>query len=112
MTCDEMLPADFLAAGRMALADAFVDRARRGGALRPALGAWSAIHRPERDRALASIGCLAEARNDWSDAVAAWSLVESRSVLRLLADCRLEAREEAIPLPIPSLDYPSLPGSP
>lgn len=111
MTCDELLPPDFLVDARLALADAFMDRARRGGDVEAALAAWAAVDAPGRERALAGIGCLAESRGDFEAAVSAWSRVTTRATLRLLADCRLEAREKIVPLPIPALDYPSLPAN-
>ena len=107
MTCDEVLPRDFLAAGRAALAETLVEAARRGGSLEDALLAWNDVASPRRDRDLAALGCLAEARGAHATAVVAWSRITSPQALGLLARCRDEPVEAMPPPTLPALAYPA-----
>ena len=107
MTCDEVLPRDFLAASRAALAETLVEAARRGGSLEDALLAWENVQSPRRDRDLAALACLAEARGASVTAVLAWSRVGSPAALALLARCGDEPVEAMPPPTLPSLDYPA-----
>ncbi len=107
MTCDEILPRAFLRDARAAVAETLTEAARRGGDLDQALDAWVGIASPRRDRDLAALGCLAEARGAHAAAVRAWAATSSPAALSLLARCAEEAAEAAPPATIPALAYPS-----
>lgn len=109
-TCDEVLPREFLAASRVALAETLAEAARRGGSLEDALRAWDGVASPRRDGALAAIGCMAEARGEPVIAVLAFSRVASSSALATLATCAQEQVEALPPPDIPTIGPVTGPG--
>jgi len=107
MTCDEVVPADFVVSARGALAEALTEVARRGGSVEAAISSWSSTFTPQHDRALAALGCLAEARGEPGLAVLAWANVRSDDALALVVDCSAEPLAAWPPPTTPRLDYPS-----
>lgn len=108
MTCDEILPKEFLAEGRVALAESLLEAARRGGAFGDALLALDDVAVAQRNAGLVSLACAAEERGAHAAAVLAWSRVTSAQALQRMARCADEPPAARGPVTVPALDYPSL----
>ncbi|MEM7244531.1 MAG: hypothetical protein AAF533_04270 [Acidobacteriota bacterium] len=73
MTCDQLLPEDFLRACRRQLVLTRLERARTDGAWRAAWQATSSLEGVDRDEALALLACAATEANWPSLALVAWT---------------------------------------